>query len=583
MARRPLTRSRAFSFALVTTVMVFALAEVALRLAGGVVLWRYRAAVSESAGSGGELWALGDSYTYGIGADEPAEESWPAIAASSLRPPMTLRNLAEPGLNSSGIVQRFEEALVEGTPDVVTVLAGVNNTRWLGQSGQFCLDDAPTSRATVGMAATGALGGLRVYKVLRQAVLAARPPRAVDRSCAAVAEGFQRLEEGRPERAVLAFERASRENPQSAWAQLGLGLARVREGRPGLALPPLLAAEDRQLSSPALGLATAFALRATGDHPGADARLTERQPGDLQHFAQLLKGWLAYDRGDLATARRIFDDLGDVHMAPHALSHGGVVPFGLDGRGWTLLAMGDVDGAEDAFVAANRVGGELHVTPHLLGWPHIGLAVLAWRRGEHGTAQALLEVACRDSAAAGAARAVGAWVAATAGDPQRARELIAVSRVVGPDREMTRQLEALLTRGGPIPTATEAPLPLPSPTVATQQWLDPADTRLVESDLRRIADLSRQAGARLIVVTYPQPKAHPELTEAHARAAESAHADFVDPRAAFLAEYQDLGHWEPLLIPDGHPTTRGHALMGRLVAEALQGEHGQGTEGDGRR
>ena len=105
--------------------------------------------------------------------------------------------------------------------------------------------------------------------------------------------------------------------------------------------------------------------------------------------------------------------------------------------------------------------------------------------------------------------------------------------------------------------------------MASQEWLDPADTRLIEADLRRAADLARRAGARLLVLTYPQPKAHPELSDAHRRAAEVSGALFVDPRAEFEQRFTGGSSWDDLLIPDGHPTTRGYALIGEIVADAI--------------
>jgi len=49
---------------------------------------------------------------------------------------------------------------------------------------------------------------------------------------------------------------------------------------------------------------------------------------------------------------------------------------------------------------------------------------------------------------------------------------------------------------------------LPAP--AMTSWVDPGDTRLLEADLRRAAELARGAGVPLYFLVYPQPDAHPE-------------------------------------------------------------------------
>lgn len=572
---RSLTRGRTLLFALATPLLLFAATEGCLRLAGVLILSRYQAQVSRtSADHGGELWVFGDSYTFGVGASDPAAESWPAVTVKLLTDqglPTTLRNFAEPGLNSSEIVARLAHELDErAPPQTIAILAGVNNTRWLGQSGQFCLE-AVGEGTGVGVSVTGVLRGLRTYKVLRQGVLALRPPRKADTACRAVAEGFQHLDDGKPDRALERFEAAATAHPISGWAHLGVGLSKLRVARHREALVSLDRASHLGVQPPALAVARGFSLRLAGRAEEAQDVAQAEHPGDLQWFARLLRGWTLVDAGRPEEALTIFDDLGDRNREEHELSRGGVVPFALDARGWVLLARGDIDAAEAAFGQANERGAEMYITPHLLGWSHLGQGIVAAERGDTARAFAELETACRDSSAAAAARAAGAWVAARSGDLRRAEELLAVSESIAPDNPAAAGLRRQLASGAPDRPFAELGL-VPGPTIAVQQWLDPGDTRLVESDLLRAGDLSRSAGSQLIVLTYPQPKAHPELAEAHRRAARRLAAPFVDPRPTFAREFETLGSWDPLLVSDGHPTSRGYRLIAQDVASVMRSQ-----------
>jgi lysophospholipase L1-like esterase len=557
---RTLTPSRAAFFAALTTALALCALEGGLRLAGAAILWRARAEVAPGGATPGELWALGDSYTFGVGAGDPATESWPAVAVhlASRERALTLRNLARPGLNSTEIVDALEEALEDGgRPAVVAVLAGINNIHWLGHSGQFCLEDQEASSSLL-----RAVSSSRTYKLLRWAVLAVRPLRDTDRACVAVSDGFQHLDEGRPDAALARFEASVAADPEGGWGHLGVGLSLVRMGRHADALPALARADALGVRPPALAIARGFSARAAGNGEEAAIVAADPHPGDLQPFAALLAGWIAFDEGRLGDAGAAFQAILDAEGEPA----GGVAPFALDGLGWVLLTQGDLDAAEAAFARAERIGGALHITPHLLGWPQVGLGRIAWERGRPGDAQVHLETACRDSSAAATARALGAWMASVEGDAERARNLLGASLAIT-RLPLAVELAALLEGGG---RAQGVPSFVPAVTVAIQQWLDPADTRLVEADLARAGVLAGAVGARLLVLTYPQPKAHPELAAAHARAAARAGATFVDPRSVFEDAHRALGSWEPLLIGDGHPTTRGYALIGELVAKAIE-------------
>ncbi len=554
--------------------LLFGVAEVGLRIAGAAIAARHRARTATLAGDGDlRIWALGDSYTYGVGAQDPAHDTWPMVVARALEErtgrTAQVRNLATPGANSTGIVDRFESEVLSGPPPhLVLLLAGVNNSRWLGQSGQFCLEEGPQAVAQLGQTLAGPLGDLRTYAVLRHAVLALRPPRDSDRACTLVASGFQHLDEGHPDRADADFQQAADLNPRSGWAALGQGIADLRVGRHAEALVHLSRAEELGVAPPAMALARGFSLRATGALDDADAISGRPHPGDLQPFARILAAWVRLDRGDPAGAAAGFAAViaeGDREGAP-----GGPMPWALDGLGWAALEQGDPVAAEAAFDRSITVGAGLHLTPHLLGWSHIGRAVVRAEQGLVPEALADLEIAGRDSAAVAAAQAYAAWLLARHRSARDARAALLRSAAVTPGLAIADALAARL-QGLPDEARIDAPAPhpVPRPTIAVQQWLDPGDTRLVEADLRRAARIAASVGARLVLTTYPQPRAHPELARAARSVAADVHVLFVDPRPRFQEERDRLGSWDELLIADGHPTTLGYDVLGRSVADAL--------------
>lgn len=562
--RRPLSRTRLLVFSALATLLVFGVAELALRTTGALVQSRHRARTDLHGGSGDlRVVAAGDSYTFGIGADDPAQDTWAMVVAKTLEErtgrAVQLDNLATPGANSTEIVDALVTRLDAGPVDVVLLLAGVNNSRWLGQSGQFCLEEGTSPAQRV----RDRLDGLRTYAVLRHLVLSRRPPRDADVACRRVADGFQHLDDGYPDRADRAFSEALALNPASGWANLGLGLADLRVARHDDALQHIDAARALGVSPPALALASGFALRAADRTDEARAIAAADHHGDLAPFGRVLDAWLDLDAGRSEAAihqlERVLADLGR-EGAP-----GGPAVWALDALGWARLDAGDAEGARAAFDESITLGATLHMTPHLMGWSHVGRAVLAAEAGDPGQALVDLEAAGRDSAAVAAAQAYAGWLHLTRGSRTDAQAALERSRVVTPGLAIADALEEAITQG----PAGSPPRPRPVPGVAVQQWVDPADTRLVEADLERAARHAEATGALLILTTYPQPRGHPELADAAAGVGERTSALYVDPRPLFQAERDRIGSWEPLLIPDGHPTTMGYRLLGGLVADAI--------------
>jgi lysophospholipase L1-like esterase len=549
---------------LLVTVLVLGGVECSLRLAGAVVVSEQRAAPMQ----GAAIWAFGDSYTFGIGATDSALESYPAVTArlvsEATGATVSVRNFALPGLNSTRIVASLRAALADGRPRFVLLLAGVNNTRWLGQSGRFCLDEGtpPPPRA---------VQQLRTYKVLRHILLQRRGPRAADVACHAVAEGFHHLDEGRPIEADERFASALKALPTSGWARVGLGIAASRRGRHADAVRWFDETEGLGVMSPALPLAHAFALRSAGRMGDARAVLDGATlDGDLTEVAALLRGRLLHDEARYSEAAVALEAV--ARGTQGAPAGGGIVPFALDGLGWTRLAQDDLAGARAAFLEANAAGDPIHVTPHLMGWSHLGLAAVgAIERRPLDELLPSLEMARRDSSATSASLALEAYLL---GESCAAAEGPAQAAMDFAPHELARSVLGYCSDARhftPGLTVANVLSVLPSlPTPAVQQWFDPTDTFLLTSDLREAVSLTRDAGAVPILLTYPQPAAHDEIAEAVLRLGADLQVAVVDPRQTFAAAHDGGRAWSELLIPDGHPTTAGYALVAEGVAREIQ-------------
>ena len=82
--------------------------------------------------------ALGDSLTFGLGADHPATSSYPALLARHLPPGSRVRNLAIPGITIADALDQELQAALAAHPTLATV--------WLGYS-DITLATTPASYA----------------------------------------------------------------------------------------------------------------------------------------------------------------------------------------------------------------------------------------------------------------------------------------------------------------------------------------------------------------------------------------------------------------------------------------------------
>jgi len=71
--------------------------------------------------------AIGASDSYGIGADDPSTQSWPADLAASLPPGTHFVNLGVPGILLSRAVQVDLPVALDAHPDLITLWLAVND------------------------------------------------------------------------------------------------------------------------------------------------------------------------------------------------------------------------------------------------------------------------------------------------------------------------------------------------------------------------------------------------------------------------------------------------------------------------
>src|SRR5690606_37166599 len=95
------------------------------------VVWSRRLESAPAAG-GGERVVLcaGDSFTWGIGADDRAAHAWPAVLETDLRrsdPALRVVNVGYPGTNSATVADRLPQWLAQWRPVLVYVLIGYND------------------------------------------------------------------------------------------------------------------------------------------------------------------------------------------------------------------------------------------------------------------------------------------------------------------------------------------------------------------------------------------------------------------------------------------------------------------------
>jgi len=154
---------------------VTACAEGAVRAAG----WVLRRDRMLGAGTGGVVYCIGDSFTYGQGV-APAE-AWPNVLADLLRredgaSAPEVRTLAEPGRSSSVAMLDVATALKAADARLLLILTG-----WNANDGDFAAFAAAHDRPVPWTARVDlALSHSRLYRVLKQALTLRRRTLVLD-------------------------------------------------------------------------------------------------------------------------------------------------------------------------------------------------------------------------------------------------------------------------------------------------------------------------------------------------------------------------------------------------------------------
>jgi lysophospholipase L1-like esterase len=522
---RELSLRRRVMFALATTVMAVLLLEGALRLLG--LLWLAANQPDEAIQSAEtQVWAFGDSFTFGLGADDPARDSYPMKLVSALEAAgveIDLQNFARPGHSSGRQLQLLREALLAGeAPDLITLMVGLNDTQWLSAGGPVCWPGALESAGAQTFAIPAAVRQLRIVRLGSNIAAYARDAGPADRgrnvACEHLRSGFLALERAEPEVARREFGVVIGSPFPSPWAELGLALTEYRWGDPSLAAKHFAKVRAVGCELDSVALLHAVSAAAAGDPTTASSELELLGArGAFPGLLAVARAWAALHAGRLVESRVQFEQILASATTPKHRR------LAAEGLGWTLLRLGRRQEAAAAFDAAGLAhehADAVHGTRHDgRGWFRLGRAL----------------------ASEGPDRVM--WLSAAELAPRFKPQ------------EPARALE----RG-----AAAAPV-VPRFELGSSFVVDSSAT--LAPNIGGFATLAKASGARLVVVNYPAPPPG-WLPRALERAADQSGAPWVDPGGAFDDRTQTRRP-EEIFIPDGHLTTEGYAILAEILAEAL--------------
>jgi lysophospholipase L1-like esterase len=525
----------------------------------------------------GAIVCLGDSNTFGVGA--PRGRSWPDQLRELLvhdgcdRP---VANLALPGQSSAKAVDRLEERLPDGVPACVLLLAGVND----GVS-EFDVDGLVERSGGAGRFLGGLLRASTTWRMLETGwhVLRgdlARPEFGAARRIAhdpnvvSLEDWPSELQHAREDGRSALFaclvkawwaERA--DLASEAWRELA-----ARPDFDALASRFLLPREAYEWelrwlqgeTPPFLPLSVRKGLRGT--------------------YARFTLGCAALAEQQTDVARKAF---ARVAKDDDPRWQRGFVPMHV---AWSLLLDRDWAAALAAFDAALADRSQRPAVP-ALAWLLAGGACcaalssdtpsLASWQSQH--AAGWRECFARSDPETHRLAREWALVAdeierrKTGGEPPAAR-----SRASRLDAPATAALRWLLCHPEAPFDATRASLPLEPPRAS---WIGPLrlflppvvdvglDERMAAS-CRRLAELSRRFGFRVVVVTYLDPALEP-IDARLRREAEGAGWPLVDlPRRYDRAELEADAKFRYFSADHSHPNEAGYGLMASAVLEALR-------------
>lgn len=105
----------------------------------GLYVYKTKSSVSKEKRNKYRILCIGDSSTYGLGASDINEFSYPAQLQKILNEKIhgqkfEVINLGIPGINSSQVLNRFRKNVTEYNPDIVIAMVGINDSWNLEES-----------------------------------------------------------------------------------------------------------------------------------------------------------------------------------------------------------------------------------------------------------------------------------------------------------------------------------------------------------------------------------------------------------------------------------------------------------------
>jgi lysophospholipase L1-like esterase len=502
---------RLFQLAYLLTA-TFLLLELALQLGHVIVVLTHSPRDSTSAGSAVTVLCVGDSYTFGVGANSP-EGSYPGqlqeILIDRLGSEIRVSNAGWPSQNSYDVVSRLQSQLESSSPAFVSILVGTNDDwkyprRFRPESVVTKKDATPTGRLRL---------ELRTAKLVR--ILLG------DRSSVDLGQRIDdgaSLDSSEPTGPVPPATRARELLRQSRYGEVleavKAGLETHSESRQELRRLELLALGRLGRLNEAAQIAREFeglyerdptmnnaeyllaALENTGQRKLSyelATSLTERYPELV--LAWRIVAWRAQDRGDAETAVTAFET---------ALTHTPV---------------------EDRTLRADTMRS---------------LASVVKNREPDRTARLLVDAMLLDGEAT---RTVGTLRMAL-GDQADSLAATYLATLDLSDRDQ-RLVEDLLAGLG-----------------EDHSW------DIAAANLEEIVEATLAAGAKPILLSYPFcPE---DLGAIQSRVAREKGTLWVDVCSRFERELETRP-WNELFVSDGHCTEAGYEIIADLVADAVLG------------
>ncbi|HIE72366.1 MAG TPA: hypothetical protein EYP98_20590, partial [Planctomycetes bacterium] len=497
-------------------VLSIVLLEVVLQIASYVTYLTYsRDQVATGAEGGATILCIGDSYTFGLGSSSP-EETYPATLQRQLKKQRlaepTVINAGWPGHNSRDLLQQLDAQLAAHSPDLVLVLVGINDT-WskpehleLGEGTGSATGSNWAWRWRTGRLFAWAFGG-------------SAPPVADAETAESASESAPQAGTGPP--------------LQRAWGHVGAGNLRA-------AVVAFDEALERQPED------------ALTIHKGlAQTHSSLNQSDEARHSLQWIEG--EHARAETQqTTEALVDALVAVgeHERAFEVVSAGVRAHGASHRLWWNLGEGhyrhwQLDAAEQAYDRCLLLS-----PPHESVWRASVMRACARTCYERDAGKSL-KLVIRSLLLDGN---LGLCIVAMKPARSRysanlAKQCMAELGLAPAQQGAAQQLVTVMLSMTDVPQKDEAMC------------------RIFDSHLRQIIERCDQAGAEVMLMTYPMPT--PFIVDIVRALGKKTGATVVDVLRLF--EITALSR-EDLFIPDGHCSGRGYRLMGEAAA-AIVAKH----------